>query len=290
LSEDSECATTLGTNCPQSARASWQHPGQLIHKITVELQENGEAAPEYQHLLLELEALDRALKQLHTLQPAKHELLQLNAIRAIALSCQLPLQEFLGKISKFEHRLGVTNARDQRFRGLHRRMQWRLAYKDDVKKLRSKLGSFFTTISLLLMTQTVSSVTAAEHERDRTACTLQESILAHRRLIEDVKTDVGLSLAEQKKTKSQLQNQADSINDLHLKSKHISSQLQEEHALVQEVKSITVTTEKATRSILSAATDTLTQATLSLLTLRDLTVQLQNLVASFTKFTIEMRE
>jgi hypothetical protein len=169
-------------------------------------------------------------------------------------------------------------------------MQWRLAYKDDVKKLRAKLGSFVATISLLLMTQTVSSVTAAEHERDKTAGTLQESILAHRRLLENVKTDVGSSLAEHKETRSQLQSQGDSMKDLHLKSDRTSSQLEEENVLVQEIKSTTLITERTTRSLLSTATDTLTQATLSLLTLRDLAVQLSNLVASFTKFTLEMRE
>jgi hypothetical protein len=86
--------------------------GKLIGRIIVELREvrpipiippyyrpylishNGEAAPDYQSLLLELEALGRALHQLENLQPTKHELLQLNAIRATALTCQRPLQDF----------------------------------------------------------------------------------------------------------------------------------------------------------------------------------------------------
>jgi hypothetical protein len=168
-------------------------------------------------------------------------------------------------------------------------MQWRLAYKDDVKKLRAKLGSFVATISLLLMTQTVSSVTAAEHERGKTACTLQESILVHRRLLEGAKSDVGSSLAEHKDTKSQLQSQADSMKNLHLKSDRTNLQL-EENVLVQEIKSLTLINERTIRSLPLTVTDTLTQAILSLLTLRDLVLRLSNLVASFAKFTLEMRE
>ncbi|KFX92430.1 hypothetical protein V490_05378 [Pseudogymnoascus sp. VKM F-3557] len=81
--------------------------GKLIAKVATELRKNGEAAPMYQSLLLELEALDRALYQLQTLQPSRHELLQLNSIRAMALLCERPLQEFLDKTSKFQPTLGT---------------------------------------------------------------------------------------------------------------------------------------------------------------------------------------
>lgn len=49
-------------------------------------------------------------------------------------------------------------------------------------------------------------------------------------------------------------------------------------------------TEERTRSILAVATDTLSQATLGLLTLRDAAVQLYNFTASITKFTVEILE
>ncbi|KAF2731099.1 hypothetical protein EJ04DRAFT_514787, partial [Polyplosphaeria fusca] len=106
--------------------------GKLIQQVAVELGENHEAAPEFQSLMIELEALGRALNKLQTLKPAKHELFQLTSIRSTALACQKPLQDFLAKISKFESRLGAFNAADNKWKGLPRRMQFRIMFKDDV--------------------------------------------------------------------------------------------------------------------------------------------------------------
>jgi len=106
----------------------------LIGQIVVELQEvpavdfplffgilltlqNGEAALAYQSLLLELEALSRALHQLQTFEPTKHELLQLSASRATALTCQQPLEDFLAKISSFEGRLDTLNVKNNKSKG-----------------------------------------------------------------------------------------------------------------------------------------------------------------------------
>ncbi|CAG8960255.1 hypothetical protein HYFRA_00012775 [Hymenoscyphus fraxineus] len=68
--------------------------GQLVHQITREL---------------------RHVEQLQSLQPAKIDILRLNAIRAAALSCQITLQAFLKKISKFDNSLRIANARILRF-------------------------------------------------------------------------------------------------------------------------------------------------------------------------------
>lgn len=264
--------------------------GQLIQQVTVELRENGESASEYQHLIIELESLDRALKQLYTLRPAKHELLQLNAIRATALLCQIPLREFLAKISKFDQRLGTWNSTDQRFKGFHRRMQWRLAYQDDVKELRTKLGSHVATISLLLMTQTVSSIVGAETDLAEVACEFRDNILAHRRLLEDVKVGVDTSIARHVETKLQLESQAAAVRTLDQKAGQTIQQLHYENVLIQEVKLAVSITEERTRSILAIATDALSQAALGLLTLRDIARQLYNLTTLITKFTDEIKE
>jgi hypothetical protein len=169
-------------------------------------------------------------------------------------------------------------------------MQWSLAYKDEVKELRTKLGSHVATITLLLMTQTVASITTAEHDRAKVACGLQEKILAHRKLLEDVKTGVSSSLAQQLETKLQIESQADAIRTLVRKADQTILQLHDEKCLIQEVRSMALTTEERTRSILAIATDTLSQATLGLLTLHDIVMKLSNLAASITKFTFEMKE
>lgn len=117
--------------------------------------QNSEAAAEYQNLIVELEALSHALSKLNNIRPAKHELLQLDAIRAMASACERQLESFLSKISKFEKTLGVDNATDKRYKGLGRRMQWNVALKDDVKELRDTLASHVLTVNMLLMSQTL---------------------------------------------------------------------------------------------------------------------------------------
>lgn len=60
-------------------------------------------------------------------------------------------------------------------------------YKEDVLELRSILGSHVATINLLLMTQTVRSITIAENDRAEVACEFGKRISAHRALLEGVK-------------------------------------------------------------------------------------------------------
>lgn len=117
----------------------------------------------------ELEALDRALKQLYTIRPGVHELKRLDAIRAYAATCQKPLEEFLDKIQKFNKSLGTWNAGRHRVHALGRGLQWSFAWKDEVKSLRSKLTSKVSTILLLLTTQTVESLVKAETDRANVA-------------------------------------------------------------------------------------------------------------------------
>lgn len=102
---------------------------------------------------MELEALSRALSKLNDIRPAKHELHQLDAIRAVASACERQLESFLGKISRFEKTLGVYNAKDKRYEGLGRRMQWNVAFADDAKELKAALASHVLTINMLLMSQ-----------------------------------------------------------------------------------------------------------------------------------------
>lgn len=159
-----------------------------------------------------------------------------------------------------------------------------------MKDLRSKLGSHVMTINLLLMTQTISCITTSEHDRAEAASGLNEKILANRRLLEDVKAGVDSSSARQQETKSQLERHASSLSSLDQKADHIIQQLRDDNGLIQEVKLTILTTEKRTRSILAMATDTLSQATLGLLTLRDIAIKLSNLITSIGNLTAEIRK
>ena len=144
---------------------SWQHRltaetpagdvlavSKLIYRIIAELKNSSDAAANYQDLVIDLEGLDRALQQVQSIEPGIYDLKQLNGIRALARSCHQPLETFLEKISKFENRMGAWQAKENRFRGFGRRIEWTV-YEDDVKELREKLATKLITINILLSTQ-----------------------------------------------------------------------------------------------------------------------------------------
>lgn len=96
----------------------------LIYQICLELKKNPDFVPDYQHLLIELQFLDRAQKQLQCIKPACHELRRLDVIRALATTCQRPLEDFLTKIKKFVEHLGSWSVKGNRLSGFGRRPQW----------------------------------------------------------------------------------------------------------------------------------------------------------------------
>ena len=119
------------------------------------LQQNGDATSKYQDLIIELELLERTLSRLYTLKPAEHELVRLEAIRAAASACKRPLESFMKKLEKFEKRLGTGNEKANRIKGAGRRIQFNVAFEEDVKEFRSTLASHVSTINTLLMIQTL---------------------------------------------------------------------------------------------------------------------------------------
>jgi hypothetical protein len=134
----------------------------LIYRIGLELKKNPKSAPDYQLLLVELESLDRTLNLLQCIKPAQHEPRRLDAIRALASSCQRPLKDFLGKIEKFEDSLGSWNSSNRSFTACSRRLQWSVKYKEEVKSLRARLAPNVATITILLLTNTMDALSNAD--------------------------------------------------------------------------------------------------------------------------------
>jgi CheY-like chemotaxis protein len=162
-------------------------------------------------------------------------------------------------------------------------------YKKDVKQLRSILGSHVATVNLLLMTQTVGSISAAENDRERLACELQNEILAHRRLLEDVNVRVELSLEQQLETKLQSLEHSIALDNLGSKADQTHKQLHDQQTLIQEVQSMVSNTREQTTSILTAATDIMVLATSGVMKLRLIARQLSRMFELCTRFTTEMR-
>ncbi|KAH6680544.1 hypothetical protein B0J14DRAFT_648919 [Halenospora varia] len=259
--------------------------GKLIWQISVELGKNSKASPEYQGLLLELEALKRALQQLQNLRPVQHELLQLDSIRAAALLCEIPLRKFLDKISKFEGRLGTAGVRGNRYKGFGRRMQWTTMYSDDAKELRTTLGSHVATIKLLLMTQTIHSLNAAEVSSKRVACSLEQKILANRALLEGVRAQVGFSVAQQVTVISKLERHASTLSSLEIKADTLNTMIYDQNLTTQKVTSDISTIKEDMTSIASTTRDIISTVTSGTVTLKSIACLFRILLKLCTKFT-----
>ncbi|KAF1963532.1 hypothetical protein CC80DRAFT_397402 [Byssothecium circinans] len=127
----------------------------LIIKVSKAVKEKSGAATEYQHVLLELQALERTLQYLQGLRPTESNIDHVNAVRGMALTCRIPLHEFLEKLRKYEASLGPFPGHHKtRWNTLGRKSQWAVLMSDEVTKLRTAIGAKVLSINLLLATHT----------------------------------------------------------------------------------------------------------------------------------------
>ncbi|KAM7219471.1 hypothetical protein V8F06_005205 [Rhypophila decipiens] len=80
--------------------------GGVIADIVSSLKDSTGSKSDYQELIRELNALDRALKGLEKLQLTASSPGTVDSIKCAALSCRVPLEQFLTKIKKYEVTLG----------------------------------------------------------------------------------------------------------------------------------------------------------------------------------------
>ena len=138
-----------------------------MKKISHALKETGGAATEYQHVVIELRGLKNVLRQLEALEPTEHNARHVNAIRGMALACQLPLQEFLVKLEKYEASLGPFAER-KFYRGVGRKSRWATSFSADVEKLRTLVAAKNIGINLLLAIYSSYGSISFEHGSELT--------------------------------------------------------------------------------------------------------------------------
>ena len=297
----------------------------LIYKIGLELKKNPESASDYQHLLIELESLDRALKQLQRIKPAHHELGRLEGIRALATTCQRPLEEFLAKIEKFEEHLGSWRVKGNPLSRFSRRLQWSIKYKEDVEELRAKLAPNIATITILLMTQTTDTLSKAESDRFEIAQQLGRKLSFQRTSLAGLKqtalniattqarleaglTNLAAGGAAQDQEFSSLQSKADELlkdsiaHDLHLNNQNailediqgsgiaIDAQTRETHAVATAIHQSVTNTQATVSSVLDLVLDIMSAVTAGISKMQDITELIAQMVTLTTRFTVEMRE
>jgi hypothetical protein len=127
----------------------------LIAKVSKAVRDKAGTANEYQHVVLELQALEKTLQHLQRLQPSESNADHVNAIRGMALTCRIPLQEFMEKIHRYEASLGPFATHSRGFlTSAGRKSQWAIFMSDEVAKLRTAIGAKVLSINLLLATHT----------------------------------------------------------------------------------------------------------------------------------------
>ena len=149
-----------------------------MKKVSHALKETGGAATEYQHVVIELRALKNVLRQLEALEPTEHNAHYVNAIRGMALACQLPLREFLVKLDKYEASLSPF-AEQKFYRGVGSKSQWATSFAAEVEQLRAVVAAKALSIQLLLTMHSSYGWIPFKHGGEL-ICTLQTNCVTHR--------------------------------------------------------------------------------------------------------------
>jgi hypothetical protein len=87
---------------------------------------------QYQDLLPELNTLYRTLQVMERLELTEENASHVNAIRGIALACQLPLRDFLSKLGEYEASPSPFSTQYP-FQAAERKTQWAVAMDEDIK-------------------------------------------------------------------------------------------------------------------------------------------------------------
>jgi hypothetical protein len=113
----------------------------LIKEIASCLQDTHGAKQDYQDLVRELECLEQALRHLDQLQqsPASTSSVDLDSIKYAALSCRRPLEQFLGKIRKYDRSLGIWG-KNGVIKTATDKLKWGFCQKEEVGKLQAYLN------------------------------------------------------------------------------------------------------------------------------------------------------
>lgn len=138
------------------------------------LKEIGGAKAEYQDLERELECLQKALTHLDRLQSKKPSP-TIDSIRFAALSCRRPLEEFLGKIRRYETSLGPECTKKS-LQGQLDKIRFRFGQSDEIRKLQNYLSVHLGTINILLAEHGLETLMLASEDAD------SERLQIHQRL------------------------------------------------------------------------------------------------------------
>lgn len=117
-------------------------------KICKALRAAGGAAPYYQQVILELESLHRCLRYLQAPEPNEYNIRRVNALRGMALSVRIPLEEFLDNLQQHEASIGAFAP--TRLHEATKKAKWAVTVTKEVNKFRAIIVAKIVSINLLV--------------------------------------------------------------------------------------------------------------------------------------------
>ncbi|PMD53455.1 uncharacterized protein K444DRAFT_541349 [Hyaloscypha bicolor E] len=125
----------------------------------------GTAKLEYRELELELHGLQRALDELEHLQPGPGQEVAVNSVKAAALMCRYPLEEFQAELKRYQLLLKHKHHKKRDVvDGCVRKVQWNLSMPDEVQKLRAYIAAHVGSLNMRLLTVGLTTMTVAQTE------------------------------------------------------------------------------------------------------------------------------
>lgn len=123
--------------------------GKLIKDIADILRTS--ARREYQELMLELDGLQRALHQIEHLHAPPDRQTSVQSIKIAALICTHVLDEFAGKLKKFERLADRSDKTRLRYWTL--KLQWGFTMADEVRNVRAYIAAHVASLNMRLLTE-----------------------------------------------------------------------------------------------------------------------------------------
>jgi hypothetical protein len=159
--------------------------GKLIKDITSCLRETGGAQSQYRDLMRELESLQQVLEHLDRLQTSGNSL-NLDSIKYSALSCRVPLEDFLEKIRKrYDKSLGVWG-RPGILKNTSKKLRWGLGGGEEIARLQSYLTLHVGTINILLLQHGFEKMDMASDQATTDQLDIQKRLEDTRSVVEKV--------------------------------------------------------------------------------------------------------
>lgn len=123
----------------------------LINKVRKALKDAGGAKDDIRVVLQDLEQLELILNQLIEGQWGHEcDVGYVNAVRGMAVSCQIPLERYLRQLEIFRANTERSGNLWGRFKGYSTKAQWALSMQDETINFRSVVTARIVSLSLLM--------------------------------------------------------------------------------------------------------------------------------------------